>query len=186
MRLSLWCTFAAHRLASQTHSVVIFVLLNDILGTTTTTDPSTNATTTTNNPLTSLTVTTNSSNGTTIVDFANGTITYTPTGLFWGSDWFNYTITDSIGSSTATVLVTVTPVYPICPPAYATVACGNTTLINVLANITFATGVFVGPLMVSVGPLYGTASVTPSNEISYTASNVSSSSVEMTYRVMRL
>jgi hypothetical protein len=163
------------------------VLVNDILGETTTTNNTANSTSsaTTTNQLLSLTIASGPSHGTAVAALANGTITYTPTGLFYGQDSFTYTITDSVSSSTATVNVTVTPVPPTANPAYETVTCGLSSDIDVLANDTAGPGGFV-TLTILSGPSanQGIATVTAANYISFAASVSYDGSASFTYQVM--
>ncbi len=56
----------------------------------------------------SVTVSSAPSNGTTMVNTSTGAVTYTPTGDFNGSDSFQYTVDDNLGSTSAPATVTIT------------------------------------------------------------------------------
>ena len=147
-------------------SVTLNVLAND-------TDP--------NGDTLSVTGITQPSRGTATLN-ADGSVTYTPDNNAEGDDTFTYTLSDGNGgTSTGTVTVTATRV-PLPPPApqpnRAPVAVADTRTIdrpsvggpvtfNVLANDTDPDG---DPLTASLTdtPANGTATITPTGDVSYT------------------
>lgn len=86
----------------------------------------------------SIAIVSNVSNGTTNVNTSDGTVTYTPSGGFNGSDSFSYSVNDDDGatSNTATVSITVTEVNdaPVAANDSATTDEDNSVEINVVSN----------------------------------------------------
>ncbi|MFZ2619309.1 MAG: Ig-like domain-containing protein, partial [Alphaproteobacteria bacterium] len=124
-------------------AVTIAVLPND-------TDPE-------NDTLSVTRVASNPAHGTAVLN-ANGTITYTPTAGYVGSDSFTYTITDGNGGTdTATVNITVTNTNPDAVNDTATTGCGVPVTVAVLANDTDANGHPVSVSRIVSGPANGTA-----------------------------
>ncbi len=169
----------------QAVPVDIPVLSNDILGTTTQIDnfsDGSSANTTATNPLLSLTVAVGPAHGTVVANLATGTITYTPNGLFYGTDSFSYTIADSVNSSSATVSVTVSPVSPVAQPDSAQVECAQSVDIDVLVNDVAGPGGLVTVTVIAF-PNAGTASVTAASHLVYAAPATFNGLASFTYRV---
>jgi hypothetical protein len=142
---------------NQTQAATINVLTNDNLG------PEALASLTTSTP----------AHGTVTVSGLTGSVTYTPTGFYHGSDSFTYTVTDAIGrSATATVSVTVLPLPPVAVPDFASVNYSAAVTIDVLSNDVAGPAGLV-TLTISEAPTaaMGTASVTADNKILFTAAN---------------
>ncbi len=133
----------------------------------------------------SVSVTTPPSNGTTSVDSA-GVITYTPADSFFGTDSFQYTLSDGSLTDTATVTITVTDV--LAPPvaentSLNAVEDAGTVTVDLAGLVTVDEGDTFS-LSISGSPSRGTASIagtvlsyTPSPDefgsdtITYTATN---------------
>ncbi len=117
----------------------------------------------------SITAVTTPTQGTAVVN-ADDTITYTPAPDFYGSDSFNYTISDGQGDmDTATVTITITPVND-APTAHddaVTTAEDTAVIITVLSNDADVDG---DSLVVSgvTSPTVGTATVNGDSTITYT------------------
>jgi hypothetical protein len=125
----------------QGQPVTVSVLANDTTGST---------------AITAITATTPAHGSVTI----NGTtnLTYTPATNFDGTDTFNYTITNSFGSSTAAVNITVTPfASPTANADTATTGKNITVTIDALANDTAGSGTISSIAVVSA--THGTATV---------------------------
>lgn len=112
-----------------------------------------------------------SSQGGTITDNGGGSYTYTPAANFFGTDTFNYTITDGSATDTATVTVPVNPVNDapeVINPGDQTNAEGNTVSLAITASdadndpLTYsATGLPDGlSINASTGVISGTISQT--------------------------
>lgn len=115
----------------------------------------------------------------------NGTITYTPTANYNGTDSFTYAISDGRGgSSTATVSLTVNPINdaPVANADTGTVQAGNALIINVLAN---DTDVEADPLTVTgIGaPGHGTVVLNQNGTVTYTAATGYAGADSFTYSV---
>ena len=115
-----------------------------------------------------ITGTTNPTNGTVFVN-ANGTITYSPTLNFNGSDTFDYTVSDGNGGlSTATVTVTVLHVNhaPVAVNDTKTTNEDTPTIISVLSNDTDMDG-DVLTITGTTNPINGTVVVNADGTITY-------------------
>jgi hypothetical protein len=107
---------------NQTHQVTTLVLANDLQGKT---------------PfnLSSLRVLADATAGTTLVDAVAGSITYQPTGFYYGPDSYIYQICDGQNlCSTAAVNVTVLPQGPVAQADSAKAGQGKSVDIDVIAN----------------------------------------------------
>jgi parallel beta-helix repeat protein/predicted outer membrane repeat protein len=125
----------------------------------------------------SLVVSTPASHGETVVDTTTGLITYTPEENFFGTDTFQYTITDDGSplpstSSTATVSVTVNPINdaPDAVDDTATTAEDTSVAVAVLENDTDVDGTPVpASVLIITPPQNGQAVINPtSGVITYT------------------
>lgn len=135
-------------------------------------------------PLNIAAITTQPAHGTVTAN-ANGTLTYSPTSGYLGSDSFSYTATDgTLTSNVATVTLTIVAVnnVPVANNDSATTAEDTSTTINVLSNDTDADN---DPLTVSIlsNPARGTATVNANGTISYTPAANDNGSDSFTYRV---
>ncbi len=171
----------------QTQDVAIPVLGNDILGYSSEIDFFANGSSTNQtgpNALLSLTVVTQPAHGTVVASLEYRNITYTPNGLFYGSDSFTYAITDVVGSSTATVFVRVTPVPPTARADYATCLENDKVDINVLLNdLPGAGGFKTVTVSAPPSPSQGSAVVTATNHILFTPAENWASDVSFRYTV---
>lgn len=135
----------------------------------------------------SIIITTAPTNGTAVPQ-SNGTILYTPTPRYVGSDSFSYTIDDSFGdvSTPGTVTVTIAAgLPPIANPITAPVLSGTTTSINVLANSSSAAPLVPTSVAIITQPLDGTAKVNPSTgAVSYVPNPGFVGTDTFTYTVM--
>ena len=115
---------------------------------------------------------------------ADGTLTYTPSADFAGTDTITYTVSDGQGgTSTAQVVVTVTPVNdaPVANPDSVTLDEDRTALIAVLANDTDADG---DPLTVTAATAQaGAVTINPDGTLSYTPAANFSGSDTITYTI---
>lgn len=122
----------------------------------------------------SVIITTQPLNGSAVAN-TNGTVTYTPSVDFSGTNTFAYTVDDSLGSTSnaATVTITVNPPVVVNLPPVA----GNDTIstpsnapvtINVIANDTDANGLNLASLAIASVPLNGIAVVNADGTITYT------------------
>jgi hypothetical protein len=140
---------------NETIAVMVAVLFNDVTGT---------------NPIlpSTLSVTTASSHG--VATVIGDEIRYTPTGLYYGSDSFEYQICDNttVLCSRATVFVTVLQVGPIAVADAARVANAGSVNVDLLSNDIAGVGGLV-TLSISSGPSNCTAVVTAQKTIFYTA-----------------
>jgi hypothetical protein len=129
----------------ETVSVLIDVLANDVEGT---------------NALlrSTLNVTQQPSHGTAVVE--NGQIRYAPSGLYHGSDSFEYQVCDNttVLCSRATMTVTVLPDGPVARDDAARVPNGESVSVNVVANDALGVG-GLATLKIVSGPANGTAIV---------------------------
>ncbi|RDD62279.1 Ig-like domain-containing protein [Ferruginivarius sediminum] len=126
----------------------------------------------------------NPSNGT-VVENADGTLTYTPDADFSGSDSFTYTVSDGNGGSdTATVSVTVNEVQdnPDAVSDQATVTAGESVTVDVLANDTDPDG---DPLSLDSfeQPANGSVTQNADGTLTYTANSGFSGSDSFTYTI---
>ncbi len=95
-----------------------------------------------------------------VVNHGNGTLTYTPSPNYFGTDGFSYTISDGRGgTATANVLVTVSSVND------APVAADDqySTLVNTLLNVPAATGVLANDTDVDNDPLTAVLATGPAH-----------------------
>ena len=151
--------------------VTVIVLAND-------TDPDGNALTVTG-------VTTGPSHGTCIVN-ASGTITYTPTGNYSGTDTFTYAISDGNGGTdTATVTITINAANDVPDAKADTAATAEDTpvKVSVLANDTDADGDTLTVTGVTVDPTNGTCVVNADGTITYTPNANYSGTDTFTYAI---
>jgi len=88
------------------------------------------------NPTATITSNTQPAHGTLLFTPADGSFVYTPTAGYVGADSFTYTLTNSVGTSTATVALTVTGTAPTAANDSYTVTTGLT------LTVPTATGVF--------------------------------------------
>ncbi|MEO8683834.1 MAG: Ig-like domain-containing protein, partial [Devosia sp.] len=100
----------------------------------------------------------------------NGTVTFTPTANYSGTDTFSYTISDGHGgTSSASVNLTINPVNdaPVATVDTGAVETGNSVILNVLAN---DTDVESNPLTVTgvSTPAHGAIVINQNNTITYT------------------
>ena len=109
-------------------------------------------------------------NGTATIN-ADDTITYIPDPTFRGTDTFDYTITDGLSTSTATVTIIVPDIAPIAIPDFATLDPNTVTSIDipVLGNDVDDNGdtLTVVPGSATV-PANGTAAINANGTITYT------------------
>ncbi len=120
----------------------------------------------------------------TVVINANGTVTYTPTIGYLGADSFTYTISDGAGgTATATVSIVVTASGVVINPDVATTTVNVATIINVLANDVFPTGV-TPVVVILIPPSRGAATVSANGTISYVPNNNAVGADSITYAVM--
>jgi hypothetical protein len=113
----------------------------------------------------SVTVVTQPTNGTAVAQ-SDGTIIYTPTAKYVGSDSFTYTVADTFGdvSNAGTVSITIgAGVPPVANPVTATAVSGQTNTINVLSNASSGAPLVPGTVAVVTPPTDGTATVNSSN-----------------------
>ncbi|HEX7181652.1 MAG TPA: Ig-like domain-containing protein [Thermoanaerobaculia bacterium] len=120
-----------------------------------------------------------------VVQNANGTVTYTPNPNTFGSDTFTYTVRDAAGlTDTATVSVNVVAVND--PPDAvndsATTTEGTGVVITVFANDTDLEGNALTVTAVST-PAHGTATKNANNTISYVPVSTYSGSDTFTYTI---
>lgn len=110
--------------------------------------------------------------GTAVIN-QNGTVTYTPTANYSGTDSFTYYISDGNGgAATSTVTLTVNAVNdnPVANGDSGTVQAGNAVTINVLSN---DTDVEANPLNVTAvgNALHGTVVLNQDGTVTYTAAS---------------
>ncbi|MDD9912760.1 MAG: Ig-like domain-containing protein [Alphaproteobacteria bacterium] len=146
--------------------ITIDVLTNDI-------DPE-------GDPL-SITSATSPTNGTITIN-TGGTITYTPSTGFSGTDTFTYTITDGTNFDTATVTVNVTNTAPDAVNDSTTTAYNTPVIITVLTNDTDPEG---DPLSITgtTSPSNGTIVVNAGSTITYTPNTGFSGTDTFTYTI---
>ena len=120
-------------------------------------------------------------NGTASIE-ADGTVTYTPNGDFFGSDSFTYTIADADGlRATATVTVTVLPINdpPVARADSASTVSGGTVAVDVLANDTDPDG---DPLTITAATVDRGGSVTiVGSQIVFVADNTFTGIASVSY-----
>ncbi len=119
----------------------------------------------------SVTVSSGAAHGTTTVNASTGAITYTPTAGFTGTDSFQYTVANTLGSTSAPATVSVTVDAPPKAAADSAVTAENQPVtIAVLGNDSDPLGTInPGSVAVSSGAAHGTASVNASTgAITYT------------------
>ncbi len=120
----------------------------------------------------SVTVTTAPANGTASVNTADGSINYTPSGLFVGTDTFQYTVTDTDGETSNPATVTVTVVRPAPPVASnsSSPVVENASVTLDLATYTTTTVGTIVPatLAIQTPPAHGTAVVQSDGDVLYT------------------
>lgn len=114
----------------------------------------------------------------------DGVITYTPDPDFNGTDGFDYTISDGVDESTATVTVTVDPVNdpPVAADDEADTDIDTDVLVDVLANDDDVDGDAITLVDVSDGPDNGTA-VVEGDRIRYTPDAGFEGADEFTYTI---
>jgi hypothetical protein len=115
-------------------------------------------------------VATQPTNGTAAVQ-SDGSILYTPTAGYTGTDSFDYVIVDSddVPSNDATISLNITAVAPPTGNSFtAPVSSGTTTSINVLANVTHTAPLVPSSVKVITAPADGTATVNTDGTVSYT------------------
>jgi hypothetical protein len=120
----------------------------------------------------SVTITSTPSHGTAIPN-TNGTVLYTPTNGYLGSDSFSYTVADQDGrvSNAATVSITVVPPPPpVAGDVSSTTVRGTSDTISVLGSDTTTSPAVLVPTSVTVttAPAHGTAVVQTNGSIIYT------------------
>jgi hypothetical protein len=138
----------------------------------------------------SVTIVTQPANGTTSVDVKTpGVVTYTHDGSPTLSDSFTYTVDDNQAatSNVATVSITVTPVTspPVANDDSATVAEGDSVVINVLANdIDVDSAIDATTVTIVIQPANGMTSVnTTTGQVTYTHDGSETVSDSFTYTV---
>jgi large repetitive protein len=137
---------------------------------------------------TSVSVTSGPTHGTVSVDPSTGRIAYTPDPDYAGPDSFTYEVCDATsGCSTATVVVTVTPVTdpPVATDDTASVSENGVVIVDVLANDTDPDG-DLDPTTVTIvaGPSHGTVTVDPTTgRITYVPANDYHGPDAFTYQV---
>jgi hypothetical protein len=112
----------------------------------------------------SVAIVTAPTNGTAVAQ-ADGTIIYTPTPKYSGTDLFTYTVADSLGdvSTPATVSLTIAPgVPPVANPVTAPAVSGQTNTINVISNASSGAPLVPSTVAVVTPPANGTATVNTS------------------------
>ncbi|MEU0495790.1 Ig-like domain-containing protein [Mycobacterium sp. NPDC006124] len=117
---------------------------------------------------------------------ANGTITYTPTAGYTGTDTFNYLASDGVLGDAATVSVTITPASgaPVAHDDVATVAEGATATITLTANDTDADGTIdAATVVITRQPTNGTATVNANGTVTYASNGAEVTSDNFTYTV---
>ena len=121
-----------------------------------------------------------------VVDFdINGIITYTPNENTFGTDQFQYTITDENGNAaTANVIVEVDSVndIPIAAADSATTAEDTVVVIDVLDNDTDVENDTLTPRVI-IDPAFGTTEINPDGSITYTPDDNFHGNDSFTYRV---
>ncbi len=108
------------------------------------------------------------SHGTTVAN-ANGTVTYTPSLNYHGSDTFTYVVGDGVGTDTGSVSLTVTSVndQPVANDDSASTPYQTAIAVPVLANDTDVDGDAL--TVVSVGAAsHGTVTIGPGGSVTYT------------------
>ena len=137
---------------TRNRAVAINVLANDF-------DPDGDA-------LTVQSSTTTPANGTTTVN-ADGTITYTPTTGFVGTDSFDYTVSDGLASASAAVTVQVTNAAPCAVDDRAQTTRNQAVTVEVLANDCDPDGDAL-TVQTATAPTNGTATINADGTIAYT------------------
>ncbi|CAN5465013.1 hypothetical protein BH11PLA2_BH11PLA2_29310 [soil metagenome] len=120
----------------------------------------------------SVKVTTNPEHGAVSIDTTTGAITYTGTGLFQGTDTFQYTVTDKAGAESNAATVTIVINRPTANADAATTTGTTPVTIDVLANDTDPEGyaeIDVTSVKIIDAPQHGSASVDPrTGQVTYT------------------
>ena len=114
-------------------------------------------------------VSSQATNGSTIIN-PNATITYSPEANFFGSDGFNYTVSDGNGGkATPHVSVTVNSINdpPVAINDTAITSQDNPVVINVLANDTDVEGDTLAVSSISSPPTHGTTSINNNGTVTY-------------------
>lgn len=127
------------------------------------------------------------SNGIAVAN-VNGTITYTPTAGYTGTDSFTYSVKDDNGATSNFAIVTVTVKAVNAPPVTvddnATNISGSAVVINVLVNDTDADGsIDQTTCVVTALPLNGSAVASANGTITYTSNAGYTGSDNFTYTV---
>ncbi len=121
----------------------------------------------------SVTITTQPTFGTVSVNPTTGSVLYTPAFNRFGTDTFQYTITDSNGVTSApgtvTINVTFVPKVPVAGNAVAGTDENTPVTVNVLANdMDYDSALVPGSITITGGPLNGSAVANSNGTITYT------------------
>jgi serine protease AprX len=123
--------------------------------------------------------------GTTVINGDGVTVYYTPTSNFYGTDSFDYTISDGNGgTASATVTITVNPINdaPTAQDDSAATEAPNSVIINVLANDTDVDGDSLS-VSILINPANGTATANLDGTVTYRPNAESSGTDTFTYLI---
>ncbi|RZK73227.1 MAG: T9SS type B sorting domain-containing protein, partial [Pedobacter sp.] len=122
----------------------------------------------------------------TVVVNADGTVTYTPTPGYVGSDTFTYTVKDANGqtSNPAVVAITVTPSIPKAADDKATTMFSKPVTIPIIANDTKDVASFdLTTIEIVSQPQHGTVKINSDGTVTYTPNDGYTGTETFTYRI---